>query len=69
MNLIDLVEEGMDKLMPKRMVVDSMSDLVFHFPQIEERRPAVLEIVEMLQSTGTTCLLTSASNQRGGSLE
>ncbi len=58
-NLIDLVQGGIDKLSPKRVVVDSISDLVFRFPQIEERRPAVLDIVEMLQSTGSTCLLTS----------
>ncbi|HZY46759.1 MAG TPA: ATPase domain-containing protein [Candidatus Bathyarchaeia archaeon] len=58
-NLIDLVQEGIDKLSPKRVVVDSISDLVFRFPQIEERRPAVLDIVEVLQSTDTTCLLTS----------
>jgi len=58
-NLIDLIQEGIDKVSPKRVVVDSISDLVFRFPQIEERRPAVLDIIEMLQSTGTTCLLTS----------
>ncbi len=58
-NLIDLVQEGIDKLSPGRVVVDSISDLVFRFPSIEERRPAVLDIVEVLQSTETTCLLTS----------
>jgi KaiC/GvpD/RAD55 family RecA-like ATPase len=58
-NLIDLVQDGIDKLSPRRVVVDSISDLVFRFPNIEERRPAVLDIVEVLQSTGTTCLLTS----------
>jgi circadian clock protein KaiC len=58
-NLIDLVQQGIDKLSPQRVVVDSISDLVFRFPNIEERRPAVLDIVEVLQSTGTTCLLTS----------
>jgi KaiC/GvpD/RAD55 family RecA-like ATPase len=58
-NLIDLVQGGIDKLSPRRVVVDSISDLVFRFPNIEERRPAVLDIVEVLQSTGTTCLLTS----------
>src|SRR6266571_1319527 len=57
-NLIDLVQEGIDKLSPRRVVVDSISDLVFRFPNIEERRPAVLDIVEVLQSSGTTCLLT-----------
>jgi circadian clock protein KaiC len=58
-NLIDLVQEGIDKLSPGRVVVDSISDLIFRFPSIEERRPAVLDIVEVLQSTETTCLLTS----------
>src|SRR5437667_10878823 len=58
-NLLDRVQEVIDKLSPRRVVVDSISDLVFRFPKIEERRPAVLDIVEVLQSTGTTCLLTS----------
>ncbi len=58
-NLIDLMQEGIEKLSPKRIVVDSISDLVFRFPRIEDRRPAVLDIVEALQSTGATCLLTS----------
>jgi len=58
-NLIDLVEGGIDKFSPKRVVIDSISDLVFRFPSLEERRPAVLDIIEVLQSTGTTCLLTS----------
>jgi circadian clock protein KaiC len=58
-NLIDLMQEGIEKLSPKRIVLDSVSDLVFRFPKIEDRRPAVLDIVESLQSTGATCLMTS----------
>ncbi len=58
-NLLDLMQEGIDKLSPKRIVVDSISDLVFRFPKLEDRRSAVLDIVESLQSTGATCLLTS----------
>ncbi len=58
-NLIDLVQEGIDKLSPKRVVVDSISDLVFRFPQIEERRPAVLDIVEVLQEKIGYCSLKS----------
>ncbi len=58
-NLIELMQEGIEKLSPKRIVLDSISDLVFRFPRIEERRPAILDIVEALQSTGATCLLTS----------
>lgn len=66
-NLIDLVQEGIDKLGPKRVVVDSISDLVFRFPNVEERRPAVLDTVKVLQSTGTTCLVTSELSSTGES--
>ncbi len=66
-NLIDLIQSGIEKLSPKRVVIDSISDLVFRFPKIEERRPAVLDIVEVLQSTGTTCLLTSELSSTGES--
>lgn len=58
-NLIDMLQEGIAKISPKRIAVDSISDLVFRFPTIEERRPIVLDIVESLQTTGATCLLTS----------
>ena len=66
-NLIDLMQEGIEKLSPKRIVVDSISDLVFRFPKIEDRRPAVLDIVEALQSTGATCLMTSELLSTGDS--
>jgi circadian clock protein KaiC len=58
-NLIDMMQEGIAKISPKRIVVDSISDLVFRFPTIEERRPVILDIIESLQTTGATCLLTS----------
>jgi circadian clock protein KaiC len=57
-NLIDLMQESFEKQSPKRIVVDSISDLVFRFPDVEDRRSAVLDIVESLQSTGATCLMT-----------
>ena len=66
-NLIDLMQEGIEKLSPKRIVLDSISDLVFRFPKMEDRRPAVLDIVEALQSTGATCLLTSELLSTGDS--
>jgi circadian clock protein KaiC len=58
-NLIDIMEEGIRKVSPKRVALDSISDLVFRFPTLEERRPVILDIVESLQTTGATCLLTS----------
>ncbi len=58
-NLIDMIQEGKEKVSPKRIALDSISDLVFRYPTIEERRPVILDIVESLQTTGATCLLTS----------
>jgi circadian clock protein KaiC len=58
-NMIDMMQEGSAKISPKRIAVDSISDLVFRYPTIEERRPVTLDIIESLQTTGATCLLTS----------
>ena len=58
-NLIDMIQEAVEKTRPKRIVVDSISDLIFRFPLVEERRPVVLDMVETLQSSGATSLLTS----------
>jgi KaiC/GvpD/RAD55 family RecA-like ATPase len=58
-NLIDTIEEAIQKYSPKRIAVDSISDLVFRYPKIEERRPVVLDLVETLQTAKATCLMTS----------
>jgi KaiC/GvpD/RAD55 family RecA-like ATPase len=58
-NLIDMIQEGIQKLAPKRVVIDSISDLIFRYPALEDRRPVVLDIVETLTATGATCLMTS----------
>jgi len=58
-NLMDIIQEGIEKVSPRRVVVDSVSDLIFRYPKVEDRRPVVLEIVEALESTSATCLLTS----------
>ena len=58
-NLIETIQETVEKVKPNRVVVDSISDLVFRYPRLEERRPVILDIVETLTSTGATCLVTS----------
>ncbi|MDA4118049.1 MAG: DUF2075 domain-containing protein [Thaumarchaeota archaeon] len=58
-NLIDVIQTSAEKHSPTRMVVDSISDLIFRFPKVEERRPVVLDLVDSLQATGATCILTS----------
>jgi len=58
-NLVDMVQDAFQKFSPKRVMIDSISDLIFRYPSVEERRPVVLDIVETLSSTGATCLMTS----------
>jgi circadian clock protein KaiC len=58
-NLLDTIQDAIAKFEPQRIAVDSMSDLVFRFPTVEERRPVVLDLIETLQSTKATSLLTS----------
>jgi circadian clock protein KaiC len=58
-NLLETIQDAMAKFEPIRIALDSMSDLVFRFPTIEERRPVVLDMIETLQSTSATSLLTS----------
>jgi circadian clock protein KaiC len=58
-NLIDMITTTVEKLEARRVVLDSISGLIFRFPKVEERRLAVLDIVEALTATGATCLLTS----------
>jgi KaiC/GvpD/RAD55 family RecA-like ATPase len=58
-NLMDMIQEAIEKYSPRRVVVDSISDLVFRYPKLEERRPVVLDLVETLQGTKATCLMTS----------
>jgi circadian clock protein KaiC len=58
-NLLETIQSAISKFEPQRIALDSMSDLVFRFPTVEERRPVVLDMIETLQSTSATSLLTS----------
>jgi KaiC/GvpD/RAD55 family RecA-like ATPase len=40
-------------------VLDSISGLLFRFPEPWEKRQAILDIMEALNSVGATCLITS----------
>ena len=64
-NLVDTIEEAVSKYSPSRIAVDSISDLVFRFPKVEERRPVILDLVEALQETGATCIITSEVTSTG----
>jgi KaiC/GvpD/RAD55 family RecA-like ATPase len=42
-----------------RVVLDSISGLLFRFPEAWEKRQTILDIMEALDDTGATCLITS----------
>lgn len=65
-NLLETTQDAMAKFSPQRIAVDSISDLIFRFPRIDERRPVVLDLVETLQSTSATSLITSELLSSGG---
>ncbi len=64
-NLLDMIDTAVKKVEARRVVLDSASGLIFRFPKIEERRLAMLDIVEGLIGTGATCLLTSEAASVG----
>jgi len=43
----------------QRVVLDSISGLLFRFPQPSEKRQAILDVLEALKNVGATCLITS----------
>ena len=53
------IEKFIGDLGAQRIVLDSISGLLFRFPEAWERRQAILAIYEALESAGATCLITS----------
>jgi KaiC/GvpD/RAD55 family RecA-like ATPase len=53
------IEKFIGDLGAQRVVLDSISGLLFRFPEAWEKRAAILDIMEALDSAGATCLITS----------
>lgn len=49
----------------QRVVLDSISGLLFRFPEAWEKRQAILDIMEALNAIGATCLITSEAMSIG----
>ncbi|KON28141.1 hypothetical protein AC481_02560 [miscellaneous Crenarchaeota group archaeon SMTZ-80] len=56
--LIDAIQRNVKKTDAKRLVVDGMAALIFQFPEENKRRTAILDLIDSLISTKTTCLIT-----------
>jgi KaiC/GvpD/RAD55 family RecA-like ATPase len=59
LSLIEGIKSGVKSIDATRIVIDPIASLVFQFPDVIQRRNAVLDLVEALVETGGTCMLTT----------
>ena len=59
LSLIEGIKSGVKSIDATRIAIDPIASLVFQFPDIIQRRNAVLDLVEALVETGGTCMLTT----------
>jgi KaiC/GvpD/RAD55 family RecA-like ATPase len=50
-------------------VVDPVTSLIFQYPEMVERRTAILDLVDALVKTGATCLMTTELRAMGPTVE
>ena len=58
MSLGDDIRRLAKKMEVDRIAVDPIAALLFHYPDVAERRNAILQLMDNIRSTGATCLLT-----------
>lgn len=58
MSLGDEIRRLAKRVEADRIAVDPVAALLFHYPDVSERRNAILQLIESIRSTGATCLLT-----------
>lgn len=63
--LLGLLDFGIQQFHPFRIVVDPISSLGLQFPDPIDRREAIVKLVNVLASSGATCILTSELRARG----
>lgn len=63
--LLGLIEFEIQQVHPARIVIDPISSLALQFPDLIDRREAILKLVNLLASSGATCILTSELRARG----
>ena len=64
-NLLELIRSKAQSIDAKRIVVDPVSLLMFQYPNETQRRTAMLDLVEGMSKTDTTCILSSELRRIG----
>ena len=59
LSLIEGIKAGAKGIEAQRIAIDPIASLVFQFPDVVQRRTAVLDLIEALVGTGGTCILTT----------
>jgi len=57
--LIEIVRKKAEQINAKRIVIDPITALTIQYPDVSERRTAVLDLFEALKNLGTTNLITT----------
>lgn len=65
LSVVDGIKRAIATVNPKRVVVDPMSYLIFQYSNPAELRAALLDLVEALNETKTTVLLSSELRKSG----
>lgn len=63
--LIELLQEKIEEINAKRVVMDTLASLFYRFLDPIERRTAGTEVIEALSDLGTTTLVTTELSQLG----
>jgi circadian clock protein KaiC len=64
-SLLEVVKNSAKEIGALRIVVDPISTLIFQYQNENERRKAMLDLVEALAETGATCVLASELKRIG----
>jgi len=59
LSLIEAVKASVKGIDAQRIAVDPIASLVFQYPELVQRRNAVLDLMEAMVGTGATCMLSS----------
>jgi len=57
-SLIESMKSSTQTMDAKRIVIDPIASLVFQYPDVVQRRTAILDLIEALLGTGATSILT-----------
>src|SRR6266516_2057677 len=69
LSLIEGIKTHTELINAKRVVVDPVTSLIFQYPEMVERRTAILDLVDALVKTGATCLMTTELRAMGPTVE